>query len=181
MYRFCELISLLPELSLNVFTIGILSGCWNGVRCNRLVLWLLLKPQPRRSLLTCVCLVIMSIYFLSSAHDAQSRWASNFSGHLSFCFTYFAICSGRHLTMFPFSPLFSSETLMTRCFYGTSLHCHEEHQLIRTERNLRLTCPIFPLKSSPSSKLFFWRGKGVKDVKAPPRTVRASVPNVHFP
>ncbi|KAF2980975.1 hypothetical protein EK904_000921 [Melospiza melodia maxima] len=43
-----------------------------------------------------------------------------------------------------------SETLMTRCFYGTSLHCHEEHQLIRTERNLRLTCPIFPLKSSPS-------------------------------
>ncbi|KAL2299188.1 hypothetical protein Nmel_013830 [Mimus melanotis] len=48
-----------------------------------------------------------------------------------------------------------SETLMTRCFYGTSLHCHEEHQLIRTERNLRLTCPIFPLKSSPSSKHFF--------------------------
>lgn len=89
MYRFCELISLIPELSLNVFTIGILSGCWNGVRCNRLVRWLLLKPQPRRSLLTGVCLVIMSIYFLSSAHDAQSRWASNFSGHLSFCFTYF--------------------------------------------------------------------------------------------
>ncbi|XP_064017833.1 PWWP domain-containing protein 2A isoform X2 [Pogoniulus pusillus] len=61
-----------------------------------------------------------------------------------------------------------SETLVNCCFYGTSLHCHEEHQLIRTERNLRLTCPIFPLKSSPSSKPFL-KGKGGKYVKAPSR------------
>ena len=81
-----------------------------------------------------------------------------------------AVSADGRVTMLPLSPLFSSETLVRCWSHGTSPHCHEEHQLVRTGRNRRRNCPGFPRNSSPSSKHFL-EGEGGEYVTAPPRNL----------